>query len=135
MSDGRGPAEVPNLDQMMARLDQMQREAEQTLAKFEELHADMEEVEAVSEDGLISVRLDADGQVVHIGIDERAMRHRQTLGRAVLAVVAEANAAYGVQMSEMAQALNGGAFDVKGMFDRYMPEHVRDRADRTLGRD
>jgi DNA-binding protein YbaB len=131
MSEGR----VPDLDEMLTRLDQMQRDAEQTLAKFEELHADMEEVEAVSEDGLIRVRLDADGQVVHIGIDERAMHSRQTLGRAVLAVVAEANAAYGVQMAEMAQALNGGAIDVMGMLNRHMPEHVRDRADRTLGRD
>lgn len=131
MSDGH----VPDLDEMLSRLDQMQRDAEATLAKFEELHADMDEVEAVSEDGYITVRLNADGQVVHIGIAEQAMRARQTLGNAILAVVAEANAAYGVQMAEMAQALGGGGVDVQAMVERYMPEDVRERANRTLGRD
>lgn len=126
---------VPDLDEMMSRLEQMQADAERTLAKFEELRADMGLVEAESEDGLIRVRLDADGQVEDIAIDERAMRQRQTLGRAVLAVVDEANAAFGVKMAEMAQALNGDKLDVMGMLGQYMPDEVRDRANRHLGRD
>nr|WP_255671582.1 YbaB/EbfC family nucleoid-associated protein [Glycomyces amatae] len=114
----------------------MQAEAEATLEKYNRLAEEMgtTEVEAFSEDGRIRVKLDADGKVAEIGIDESAMRFRQTLGPAVMAVIEEAKAAYGVKMTEMAQALVGDRIDVMGIVRQSLPEHMRGRFDQGTDR-
>ncbi|HEU5127814.1 MAG TPA: YbaB/EbfC family nucleoid-associated protein [Glycomyces sp.] len=126
----------PDPQEMMARLEQMQREAEATMRKYEELRAEMgaDAVEAYSEDGLVRVRLDADGKVAEIHIDESAMRQRQSLGRVVHAVIDEAVATHAVKMADMAQALVGDKIDVMALMNEHMPPEMRERARDNLGR-
>ncbi|MCH7229383.1 YbaB/EbfC family nucleoid-associated protein [Glycomyces sp. L485] len=127
----------PDPEEMLAKLQQMQRDAEQTLQKYEDLRAEMgaEAVEAYSEDGLVRVRLDEDGRVAEIGIDEMAMRHRHALGGIIRSTIDEAVATHAMKMADMAQALVGDRIDVMGMVTRDMPEHLRDRARDNLDRD
>jgi DNA-binding protein YbaB len=124
MSDRLGP------EAMLQRLEQMKAEAEATLAKYEELSAEAgaDAVEVVSEDGLVRVKLNADGKVVEIGIDEYAMRQRQSLSPTIIALINEAKATYGMKMAAMAQQLVGDKIDVMGMVTRNMPEHLQERA-------
>lgn len=121
---------------MMQRLEQMKAEAEATLAKYEELAAEAgtDAIEVFTEDGLLRVKLDADGKVAEIGIDEHAMRMRQSLGPAIIALIEEAKATYGMKMAAMAQALVGDKIDVMGLVTRNMPEHLQDRARGNLDR-
>ncbi|MCC3763911.1 YbaB/EbfC family nucleoid-associated protein [Glycomyces sp. TRM65418] len=123
-------------EEMFRRLEQMQAEAEATLEKYQRLSEEMgaDQVEVVSEDGYIRVRLDAEGKVAEIGIDEYAMRMRQSLGPMIVAVIEQAKAEYGVKMTEMAQALLGDRMDVRGIVRDSLPEHMRDRFDREQGR-
>lgn len=129
-------SERPSPQEMLDRLARMQADAEATLEKYNRLAEEMgtADVEAFSEDGRIRVKLDGDGKVVEIGIDETAMRFRQTLGPAIMSVIEEAKAAYGVKMAEMAQALVGDRIDVMGVVRRSLPEHMRDRFDGGTGR-
>jgi DNA-binding protein YbaB len=121
---------------MLERLERMRTDAEATLRKYEELSAELgaDAVEVHSDDGLILVRLDKNGRVDDIRIDEMAMRHRQTLGPIIVSLIEEATATYGLKMAEMAQELAGDKIDVAGMIDRQMPEHMRERARENLDR-
>lgn len=129
-SERRDPQE------MLARLERMQADAEAMLEKYNRMADEMgaAEIEVYSEDGRIRVKLDADGKVAEIGIDETAMRFRQTLGPMVMSVVEEAKAAYGVKMTEMAQAFLGDQIDVMGIVRDSLPEHMRGRFDQGTGR-
>ncbi|WP_026923455.1 YbaB/EbfC family nucleoid-associated protein [Glycomyces arizonensis] len=122
--------------EMLARLERMQREAEETLSKYEELRVQMDAdaVEAYSEDGLIRVKLDSEGQVAEIGIDETAMRRRQTLGMTIRAVIDEAVATHALKMADMAQALLGDKMDVMGLVTQNIPADLRERARGNLDR-
>lgn len=126
----------PDPQEMLARLEAMQREAEETLRKYEEMNAQMgaDAVEVFSEDGLVRVKLDADGKVAEIGIDEHAMRQRQSLAPTIIALIQEATAAYSLKMADMAQALLGDKMDVMGMINQHMPPEMRERARDNLGR-
>lgn len=130
MSDRMGP------EAMLQRLEQMKADAEATLAKYEELSAEAgaDAVEVFSEDGLVRVKLDADGKIAEIGIDEHAMRARRTVGPTILALIEEAKATYGMKMAAMAQALVGDGMDVMGMVTRNMPEDLQERARGNLER-
>lgn len=121
---------------MMRRLEQMKAEAEATLAKYEELAAEAgtDAIEVYTEDGLLRVKLDADGKVAEIGIDEHAMRMRQSLGPTIIALIEEAKATYGMKMATMAQTLVGDKIDVMGLVTRNMPEHLQERARGNLDR-
>lgn len=120
----------PNPDEIFARLEQMQREAEETIRKYEEMQAEMgaDAVEVYSEDGTVRVKLDAEGKVKEIGIDEMAMRGRRTLANVIVATIQEATAVHGMKMAEMAQALVGDKMDVMGMVTQHMPEYLQDKA-------
>ncbi|GAB3656139.1 YbaB/EbfC family nucleoid-associated protein [Glycomyces tarimensis] len=124
----------PDPEAMLAKLEAMQRDAEQTLRKYEEMRAELDAnaVEAFSEDGLVRVKLDADGRVAEIGIDEMAMRRHQTLSGTIRSTVDEALAGYAIQSAEMAQQFVGDKFDFSAMLDSYMPPQMRDRARRNL---
>jgi DNA-binding protein YbaB len=133
MSDRERPTDP---ESMMRRLEQMQAEAEAMLAKFnhlsEQLGADA--VEVFSEDGRIRVKLDAEGKVAEIGIDEYAMRMRQSLSPTIMALIQEASATHALKMAQMAQSLVGDKIDVMGMVNRDMPEGLRDKARDNLDR-
>ncbi|MEU6246660.1 YbaB/EbfC family nucleoid-associated protein [Glycomyces sp. NPDC047010] len=133
MSDRERPTDP---EAMMQRLEQMQAEAESMLAKFNELSERLgaEAVEVFSEDGRVRVKLDAEGKVAEIGIDEYAMRARQSLAPTIMALVQEATATHAVKMAQMAQALVGDKIDVMGIVNRDMPDHLRDRARDNLDR-
>ncbi|MFB9658530.1 YbaB/EbfC family nucleoid-associated protein [Glycomyces mayteni] len=133
MSDRERPTDP---EAMMRRLEQMQAEAESMLAKFNELSEQLgaEAVEVFSEDGRVRVKLDADGKVAEIGIDEYAMRARQSLAPTITALIQEATATHALKMAQMAQALVGDKIDVMGMINRDMPDHLRDRARDNLDR-
>lgn len=121
---------------MLERLQQMEAEAKETLRKYDEMSQQLgaDAVEVFSEDGLIAVKLDSEGRVDQIKIDESAMRFKQSLGPTIVALIQEATATYGLKMAEMAQALVGDKIDVMGMMNRYMPEEMRDRARDNLDR-
>lgn len=121
---------------MMRRLEQMQAEAESMLAKFNELSERLgtDAVEVFSEDGRIRVKLDAEGKVAEIGIDESSMRQHQSLSPTIMALIQEATATHAVKMAQMAQSLVGDKIDVMGIVNRDMPEHLRDRARDNLER-
>lgn len=126
----------PDPQEMLARLEQMQAEAEETIRKFDEMSAQLgaDAVEVRSEDGLVRVKLDSDGRIDEIGIDEQAMRQRQTLGPTIVSLLQEATAAYGLKMAELAQAVAGDKIDVEGLMRSYMPDDVRERARNNLDR-
>ncbi|THV30093.1 YbaB/EbfC family nucleoid-associated protein [Glycomyces paridis] len=121
---------------MMARLEQMRTDAEAMLAKYEALAAEAgtDAVEVYSEDGYLRVKLDGDGKVAEIGIDEYAMRMKQTLGPSIIALINEAKATYGMKMAAMAQELVGDKIDVMGMVTRNMPDYMQERARGNLER-
>ncbi|GAA2140197.1 YbaB/EbfC family nucleoid-associated protein [Glycomyces algeriensis] len=121
--------------EMLRRLEQMQADAEQMMARYEQLADEMgaSEVEVVSEDGLLRVKLDAEGKVAQIGIDEYAMRMRQSLAPSIMMLIEQAKAEYGVKMTEMAQSLLGDRMDVMGMVRSTLPEDQRARFDRERG--
>lgn len=126
----------PDPQEMLARLERMQAEAEETIRRFDEMSAQLgaDAVEVYSEDGLVRVKLDSDGRIDEIHIEEHAMRQRQTLAPTIIALIREATAAYGLKMAELAQAVAGDKIDVEGMMRRYMPDDVRERARDNLGR-
>ncbi|WP_112141195.1 YbaB/EbfC family nucleoid-associated protein [Glycomyces dulcitolivorans] len=133
MSDRERPTDP---ESMMRRLEQMQAEAEAMLAKFNDLSEQLgaDAVEVFSEDGRIRVKLDAEGKVAEIGIDEYAMRMRQSLSPTIMALIQEASATHALKMAQMAQSLVGDKIDVMGMVNRDMPESLRDKARDNLDR-
>lgn len=121
---------------MLERLEQMEAEAQATLRKYEELSEQLgaDAVEVFSEDGLVAVKLDAEGELDTVKIDEMAMRQKQTLGPAIVQLIREARATYGVKMADMAQELVGDKLDVREMMNRYMPQELQDKARENLAR-
>jgi DNA-binding protein YbaB len=121
--------------EMLRRLEQMQADAEQMMARYDRLADEMgaSEIEVVSEDGLLRVKLDAEGKVAQIGIDEYAMRMRQSLAPSIMMLIEQAKAEYGVKMTEMAQSLLGDRMDVMGIVRSTLPEDQRARFDRERG--
>lgn len=121
----------PNRDPeaMLRRLEQMQADAEATLAKYNQLSEEMgaTEIEAMSDDGLVRVKLDSDGKVAEIHIDEYAMRMRQSLAPTIMAVIEMAKAEYGAKMTEMAQAFLGDKMDVTAIIRDTLPPNMRDQ--------
>jgi DNA-binding protein YbaB len=121
--------------EMLRRLEQMQADAEQMIERYNRLSEEMgaNEIEVVSDDGTLRVKLDSDGKVAQIGIDEYAMRARQSLAPAIMMLIEQAKAEYGVKMTAMAQSLMGDRMDVMGIVRSTLPEHMRDRFDREHG--
>ena len=117
MSDKSGR---PNPQDMMARLEEIQRQAETTLRRFEELQEQLgdQQVEVFSEDGRLSVKLDKDGKVSQIRIDESVMRMRQTLGPAIVALIGEAQEVHAEKSAELAKEFLGGDPSLAGWLDR-----------------
>lgn len=120
-------AQRPGPEEMMRELARMRTEAEETVAAYDRLSAEFgsDAVEAVSEDGLIRVRLDPQGKVAEIAVSEAAMRHRQTLGPAMVAVIAQARGEYAARTAEMARRLLAGRVDVDALIARYRPPDQR----------
>ncbi|GAA2291050.1 hypothetical protein GCM10009853_053500 [Glycomyces scopariae] len=114
----------PTPDQIMAEFERMRSEAEATLRKYEEVSAELgaDAIEVVSEDGLLSVRLDANGKVDAIVINEGAMRFRQSLGPATVALIRRAREAYAAKTAEMARRLIGDKIDVDAVLAQYLPK-------------
>jgi DNA-binding protein YbaB len=126
----------PDPQEILAKLDQMQRDAEATLRKYDELRQDLvgSGVEAVSADGYVKVKLDQDGNVTEIAIDDAALRNRSQLSTTVLDTIKEATATHALKMADMAQSLVGDRVDVMGVMSRFMPDDMRDRARDNLNR-
>jgi DNA-binding protein YbaB len=129
-------SDLPDPAEAMRQFEQIKADAEATKRRYDELSAELglATVEAFSDDGLVRVRLDANGRVDKVVIDELGMRHRQALGHIVKAVAEEAKAMYAIKAAEMAQALVGDKIDVQGIVGRYMPDDVRERARENLRR-
>lgn len=123
MSDAR-----PTPEQMLEQLAQMQRDAEATLRKFDELSAEFgaDAVEVVSDDGLLRVRLDKSGAVDEIEINEAAMRFRQSLGPAMVALIKQARNEFALKSAEMARRMLGDRMDVDAILSQYLPPEHRD---------
>ena len=121
--------------EMLRRLEQMRVDAEQMMERYDRLSEEMgaSAVEAVSEDGYLRVKLDSEGRVAEIGIDEYAMRMRQSLAPAIIALIEQAKIEYGVKMTEMAQSLLGDRMDVMGIVRGTLPENMRSGFDRQHG--
>jgi DNA-binding protein YbaB len=126
----------PDPQEILAKLDQMQRDAEATLRKYDELRQDLvgSGVEAVSADGYVTVKLDQDGNVTEIAIDDSALRNRAQLSTSVMDTIKEATATHALKMADMAQALVGDSVDVMGVMSQFMPDDMRDRARDNLNR-
>lgn len=123
-------------EEMLERLEQMEADTLAQIRKFEEMGEQIgaDAVEVYSEDGRIRVKLDAEGNVAEIGIDESAMRHRQSLGPMIVDLIQEATATYGMKMAQLTQSVIGDKIDIMGMMDQYMPAEMRDRARENLDR-
>jgi DNA-binding protein YbaB len=116
-------AERPTPEQMLERLAQMQRDAEATLRRYDELSAEFgaDAVEVRSDDGLLRVKLDRNGAVDEIEVGEAAMRFRQSLGAAMVALIAQARSEYALKSAEMARRMLGGRIDVDAILSPYLP--------------
>lgn len=114
---------------MFAKLEQLRSEAEETLRQFEEFRNALTNsaVEAVSQDGLVTVRLDADGQVAAIDIHDAALRHRSGLARIIRATIEEATATYAIKAAELVQPMTAN-LDVTEFVSQLMPTDLRDKA-------
>lgn len=129
-------SDLPSPEEAMRQFEQIRAEAEATQRKHEELSAQfgLDSIEAFSPDGLVCVKLDAQGRVDKVVIEEAGMRHRQALGQIVKAVAEEAMEMYAVKAADFAQALIGDKIDVQGIVGRYMSGEQRDRARENLER-
>lgn len=127
---------LPPHEEAMRQFEQIRVNAEATKRRYDELSAEygLGSVEAFSDDGTVCVRLDANGRIDKVVIDEMGMRHRQALGHIIKAVAEDALAMHAVKAAEMAQALVGDKIDVQGIVGRYMSDDVRERARDNLGR-
>ncbi|RRS02168.1 YbaB/EbfC family nucleoid-associated protein [Glycomyces terrestris] len=114
----------PTPEQIMAEFERMRSEAEATLEKYKEVSAELgaDAVEVVSEDGLLTVRLDPNGKVDAIVVNEAAMRYRQSLGPAMVALIRQARDAYALKSAEMARRLLGDKIDVDAILSQYLPK-------------
>lgn len=114
----------PDPGEMMARLEAMQRQAEETLSRFEGMQEELSaaNVEVFSEDGLVCVRLDGNGRVKEIKIDEFAMRKRQTLAPIIIGLVDRAQIAYAEKSAELAKQFLSADPALSALLDRIAPE-------------
>jgi DNA-binding protein YbaB len=94
------------------------------MARFEGLQEQMSaaNVEVFSEDGLVAVRLDGNGRVKEIKIDEYAMRKRQTLAPTIIALVDQARIAYAEKSAELARQFLNADPALSALLDRISPE-------------
>jgi DNA-binding protein YbaB len=113
----------PTPEQIMAEFERMRSEAEATLRRYEEVSAELgaDAVEVFSEDGLLRVKLDPNGKVDEIGVNEAAMRYRQSLGPAMVALIRQARDEYALKAAEMARRLIGDKIDVDAILSQYLP--------------
>jgi len=120
MSDN---AARPSPEQIMAQFAQIKAEAEATVQKYEDLSAEfgVDAVEVHSEDGLLRVKLDANGQVEEIGVNEAAMRFRQSLGPSMVGLIATAREEYALKTTEMARRMIGDKLDVDAILNQFRP--------------
>ncbi len=120
MSDQR-----PTPEQIMAEFERMRSEAEATLRRYEEVSAEFgaDAVEVFSEDGLLRVKLDANGKVDEIGVNEAAMRYRQSLGPSIVALIRQARDEYALKAADMARRLIGDKIDVDAILSQYLPKN------------
>jgi len=120
MSDNAGR---PTPEQVMEQLAQMQRDAEETIRKYDELSAEFgtDAVEVFSDDGMLRVKLDKNGAVDEVGINEAVMRFKQSLGPSIVALMAQARAEYALKSAEMARRMLGDKIDVDAILSRYLP--------------
>ena len=114
----------PDPHEMMARLEAMQRQAEETVRRFEGMQEQMSaaNVEVFSDDGLVGVRLDGNGRVEEIKIDEYAMRKRQSLAPVIIALVDQARVAYAEKSAELARQFLNADPALSALLDRISPE-------------
>jgi DNA-binding protein YbaB len=120
MSDN---AKRPTPQEIMAEFEQLKAQAEATVRRFQDMDAELGGgVEVHSEDGLLRVKLDANGNVDEIGINEAAMRNRQTLGYAMVALIAEARMEHTQRQAEMARRMIGDKFDIDAIMAQYAPK-------------
>ncbi|PRY61252.1 MULTISPECIES: YbaB/EbfC family nucleoid-associated protein [Glycomyces] len=110
-------------EQIMEQFERMRSEAEATLARYEEVSAEFgaDAVEVASDDGLLHVKLDANGKVDEITVNEAAMRYRQSLGPNLVALIRQARDEYALKSAEMARRLLGDRMDVDAILGRYLP--------------
>jgi len=118
MSDN---APRPNPQEMLARLEQMERNAEQLLARYEALQAETgsEAVEVYSEDGLIRVKLDREGQVDEVELHPHAMQYSRALGEHIRHTLEQARATHTERAAQIAQQLLGDKIDVQAILNQY----------------
>lgn len=114
----------PNPNEMMARLEAMQRQAEETLRRYEGMQEQISaaNIEVFSEDGLVCVKLDGNGGVAEIKIDEYAMRRRQSLAPTIIALVAQARIAHAEKSAELARQFLSADPALTALLDRISPE-------------
>jgi DNA-binding protein YbaB len=117
----------PDPHEMMARLEAMQSQAEDTLRRFEGMQEEMgaANVEVLSEDGLVAVRLDGNGRVKEIKIDEYAMRRRQTLAPVIIALVEQARAIHAERSAAIAEQFLRADPALSALLDRIAPDQPR----------
>jgi DNA-binding protein YbaB len=120
-------SERPDPNQMMARLEAMQRQAEETLRRYEGMQEEISaaNIEVFSDDGLVSVKLDGNGRISEIKIDEYAMRRRQSLAPTIIALVDQARVAHAEKSAELARQFLGADPALAAMLDRIAPERPR----------
>jgi DNA-binding protein YbaB len=114
----------PDPHEMMARLEAMQRQAEETLRRYEGMQEEISaaNIEVFSEDGLIAVKLDGNGRVAEIKIDEYAMRKRQSIAPTIITLVAQAHVAHAEKAAELAKRFLGADPNLAALLDRISPE-------------
>jgi DNA-binding protein YbaB len=114
----------------MAEFEQIKAQAEATVKRFEQMSAEVgaDAVEMYSEDRLLRVRLDANGNVEEIAIEELAMRNKQMLGRMMVALIAEARVEHAERQAEMARRMIGDKFDIDAIMSRFAPKDGGPRA-------
>ncbi|WP_025272260.1 YbaB/EbfC family nucleoid-associated protein [Haloglycomyces albus] len=118
----------PSPEEAMRKLEEIRQSAEDTIAAFAGFEAELDNagVEATSDDGMITVRLNAEGKIDAIELDDGALRRRGALGEMVKNVIEEAKAKYALKVAEMTQRLSG-TIDVMGMVNSQIPSDVRNR--------
>ncbi|MFC4336876.1 YbaB/EbfC family nucleoid-associated protein [Salininema proteolyticum] len=129
------PEERPmDLAEAMAKIEQIQKNAQDTLAKVAELEAEhgADETTATSENGMVTVVLDSDGEITGITIDDSALRLRGNLVGVVLETIREAQGTHAMKLAKMAEQAAPG-IGLSDLVESQMPAGVRDRARDNLG--
>ncbi|WP_025272265.1 YbaB/EbfC family nucleoid-associated protein [Haloglycomyces albus] len=122
-----------NPEEVFARLEELQQKTEADLRRIQDVEAEMGNTEttAVSENGMVTVTLNAQGRVHNIELRDDSMRLKGNLPPLILSTIHEAQATYSLKMAEMAQQALPG-IDVVGQVSQYMGSDIRDRAGENL---